>query len=137
MWQICKDSSNVSINKEELIQTLLNKQFAYYKSVLEIALIEREKLLAKLSLSTISPLMKQKQILLECVDELEIKLKPLKKYWLEVAYKYPAEHPVKKSLHQVDQILQELIGVIQHNETLLHQILTEYQNKISVYSDPS
>lgn len=74
-------NSNMDTPQEELLLQLLAKERGYYQTVLDIAREENSRLLAQCALADLQPLLKQKQIVLSCIQSIDHALTPLKRYW--------------------------------------------------------
>lgn len=98
------------LNKENLLYQLLKKERGYYKAILEIAQEENETLKSHQSITELKPLLKKKKILLTCINEIEVAMAPLKKYWQTKANRSdePSEK-IKVELHALNQLLKEIL----------------------------
>lgn len=109
-----------STSKEELLAALLEKELAYYMAVLDLSRCQHEAFKSKRPLSEITPLMRKKKVLLSCVDEIELAIRPLKKYWLEKTdYSDALSVGVKKKISSLDRLVKEILGLEKACEDML------------------
>ena len=69
-----------SIEKEKILFQLLQKERGYYAVVLELAKTEKEKLAQQRPFNELSQVLRKKQIILACIEEIEEDLQPLKSF---------------------------------------------------------
>ncbi len=114
-----------AMEKEEILSQLLEKECAYYRSVLELTQAENGYFQRKRPLNEITPLMKKKKILLSCIDEIESALSPLKKYWkTKPNHTDNLSTQVREQLTSLNTVLLELLELDRVNQ----QLFQEYQH---------
>ena len=107
---------------ELVLLKLLRKENGYYRVILELTKSEKEKLIKQRPFKEFHQLLKKKNIIFSCVEEIELELTPIKEYWKE--YKR-----LKTSLSgEIEIILSKL-------EMLLKEILEMDKNKIQDVRD--
>ncbi len=98
------------MSKEEVLCQLLKKEHGYYNAILEITRIEHEKLSSNQPLQEIRSLLKKKKIFLDCINEIESALAPLKKYWQTKTERTDsASEQIKEVLVSLDTVLKEIL----------------------------
>ncbi len=121
------------MSKEEVLIALLRKQHAYYTGVLELTDAENHVLSREGPLPEVTQLMKKKRILLECVQEIDTALSPLKRYWKEEASRSsPQAAAVQQQIDGLDKLLQEILRVDQENQNYFQQRLLALKEKMEV-----
>ena len=109
-----------SIEKEKILFQLLQKERGYYAVVLELAKTEKEKLTQQRPFNELSQVLRKKQIIIACIEEIEEDLQPLKSFWLE--YKQ-GSHNINKEiedlLKKLSYLVEEILVIDQENQTLL------------------
>jgi hypothetical protein len=99
-----------NMSKEEMLYQLLQKEYGYYTAILEITRIEHDKLNANLPISDIKSLLRKKKIFLDCINEIESALSPLKKYWQSKDNRSDSQsEQIKKILSDLDKVLKEIL----------------------------
>ncbi len=110
--------------KERELLDLLQKQKGYYCNILELTRQENEKYRAKRSFEEIMPLIKQKGIIIACVDELSSRLNPLKEYWnIKDDYSNFFSEKVREQLNELDLLMKELLKLDQENQELFQDLV--------------
>ena len=116
------------MNDTQHLISLLQKQKKYYERMLELSQKEYEKLLNQRPLEEITPLIKQRKVLLECIQDQELPLQQAKKKcFSDKASPMPQE--VNLSLKDLDSILQTLLSVDAENHTLMEKFLSRLKEK--------
>lgn len=114
-------NSLYEISKEEVLYQLLKKEHGYYLAVFEITNQENQKLQDSHAIKEVLELLHRKKKLLGHIQEIDLTLSPLKKYWLAKTDKS-------------DHLSQKIEAVLQEMEYLLGKILElhiESQKKLS------
>lgn len=98
------------LTKEDMLYLLLKKEHGYYKSILQIAQEENDKLKSHQTLADLKSLLKKKKILLSCINEIDVAMAPLKKYWQSKTNRtdQPSEK-IKLELDSLNKLLRELL----------------------------
>ena len=68
---------------EEIFLKFLEKESGYYHVILDLTCTEGERLEKGKPFEEIQNLLRKKKIILSCIEEIEISLAPLKKYWMQ------------------------------------------------------
>lgn len=106
--------------REEILYRLLKKQAGYYEAILDLAEEEFIKLNHCRSTPELLPLMKRKQVLLSCIEEIDRALVPIKKHWQ--AHKQeqcPGNARVQEELCRLEKLLARIIEIDTKNQALL------------------
>ena len=109
-----------SIEKEKILFQLLQKERGYYAVVLELAKTEKEKLTQQRPFNELSQVLRKKQIILACIEEIEEDLQPLKSFWLE--HKQDSQDmnkEIEDLLKKLSYLVEEILVIDQENQTLL------------------
>lgn len=123
------------MSKEEILSALLKKQHGYYQAVLEITEKEALQLQGKGSVAELTPLMKQKKILMQCIQEIDLALSPLKKHWKEKSDRSsPIDEEVKVELAKLNTVIKEILRVDEENQRRFQQKLLELKDRAKVKS---
>lgn len=119
-----------NLSKEEILYQLLKKEHGYYALILELTRQENEKLLKRVPLKEISPLLKQKKVILSCITEIENAMKPLKKFWKEKQDRTdPFSVQIKNQLSTLDSTLKEILQLDLIGQKSLQEHLEFFQEE--------
>ncbi len=119
-----------NMSKDEILHKLLKKELGYYQAILEITKQEHELFQAG-KIKSAMMLVKQKNILLSCVDDIEKALPPLKKWWREREDKANLDaYAIQDLLDTLDSTLKELLEWDEKNQELMKEQLLKLK-KIS------
>ena len=111
---------NDSIEKEKILFQLLQKERGYYAVVLELAKTEKEKLTQQRPFNELSQVLRKKQIILACIEEIEEDLKPLKSFWLDHKHdSLDMNKDIEELLKKLSYLVEEILEIDQENQTLL------------------
>lgn len=100
------------MTKEELLARLLHKEYGYYLAILDLTQQEHRKLKARAPINEISPILKQKKIIMACIVEVETALRPLKDYWKNKANRDDdASIRVKQEVAGLNKLMQEILNL--------------------------
>ena len=109
-----------SIEKEKILFQLLQKERGYYAVVLELAKTEKEKLAQQRPFNELSQVLRKKQIILACIEEIEEDLQPLKSFWLEHKQdSHDMNKEIDDLLKKLSYLVEEILVIDQENQTLL------------------
>ncbi len=112
------------MSKEEILRRLLQKQIGYYEVVLDLTRQEGVALEKNKGLSGLAPLMKKKQILLGCIEEIDHALRPVKERWRESKDRGTAlAQQVQECLSTLDGILKMTLEIDAKNQRLFQSQL--------------
>lgn len=119
------------MTKEQILYQLLQKEYGYYLSILEITKVENEKLSSHQPLSDINSLLKKKKILLSCIAEIEGALHPLKRHWQGKKDRSdPESVKIKHELAKMDQLLKEILELDLISQQILENYLESLQQPV-------
>jgi len=123
--------TNKNMPKAEILLRLLQKEQGYYEAILEITQQENRKFLNDRPFNEITPLLKKKQILLTCINDIETALKPIKEWWNNHKHddNDPKTSEIKKQLHTVETTVQELLSLDKVNQQMCQKILTKLKEQ--------
>ncbi len=120
-----------SMTKEELLCRLLNKECAYYRVIMELSRNERERLEKKAPFTEITKLLRKKKIILACIEEVEIAITPLKRYWDEKKNNGDSTaSQVNQLFKTLGQLVKDIITLDEGNQKLMQVYLDEMKEKI-------
>ena len=118
-----------NIPREEILRRLIQKERGYYLACLELLESQRQALINGRPFSEISPLLRKQQILLECIDDLEKALIPIKKSWkAKSSHEDPTSIEVRKELADLQLLLQDLLAKDKENQRLFNESLSSLKN---------
>lgn len=121
------------MSKEEVLRKLLAKEVAYYKGILELTEQENHLLKKNPTPSALASLGKKKQILLSCVEEIDIALTPIKRHWDKKSDKDdPDSKAVQAELETLNTLVQSILALDQENQTLMQALLTKLRDKQAI-----
>ena len=100
------------LEKEEVLLLLLKKEIGYYEAVLDLTTQENEIFLFGLSVKNIPKLLKEKNILLSCIEEIEEVLQPIKKNWSLESKQEKANLRLTKDIKEQFTILKKVMKKI-------------------------
>jgi hypothetical protein len=121
MWD---DTSTDLIQKsQEPLFLLLKKQCGYYNAILELTRLENDKFVCSRPLNEITPLMKQKKVLLTCIEEVEAVINQLNKSSEPNQEKESPSLAVKEQLLALDVLLKEILSLDEANQKLLQRYM--------------
>lgn len=120
-------SSIQNMSKEELLCHLLQKEFGYYLSILELTEEEHRRFEQKLPLKEIAPLLHKKKAHLHQISDIEKALSPLKEYWKEKNDRSDKpSQSVESELLKLHKLLKELLDLDlisqRHLENYIHAL---------------
>lgn len=118
------------MSKEELLYRLLEREHGFYKRILELTQEEKELFQCGLSIKSITDLMKQKKVVLGCIEEIERALQPLKAYWNDK--KERDSEPCKKveeSISKLEGLMKEILSLDEENQTLMQTRMQQLQTQ--------
>lgn len=115
---------------EEVFYHLLCKECNYYQRILEITTTEHEVLERGRPLKDVTQLMKQKKVLLACIEELDGTLKPMKKDWHKTKRtNSPFTEKILERLEELDTLLRETLEIDEANQKLFQKKLLQLREK--------
>jgi hypothetical protein len=130
MWNKSCEQIYAGKQVEEELPKLLEKQCGFYRVILELARNEHEKYTTHKPINEIVPLMKKKQILLACVEEIEEKIQPLKKSWKGRGGHSVQEEEFYQGLFEgIENLLAEIVTIDKANEAMLMAYMDALQKK--------
>lgn len=122
------------LSKEEVLYTLLQKEYGYYMNILELTREENDKLRTQKPMNEINPLLKKKRIILACIAEIETAILPLKKHWqLRKEKNDQFSTRIKQELANLDRLLKEILEL----DLVSQNILGNYLNSFNPTTPPS
>ncbi|MDF2576984.1 MAG: hypothetical protein K0S74_468 [Chlamydiales bacterium] len=125
--QSCK---NQSLDRDKHLLELLEKEVAYYQSILELSQLEQRKLQLDNSLDEVLSVIRKKKILLECIEQLQIELSPLKVYWKEKPPSLGGQDDlVRQRLSHLENILKQILSLSQSNQNQFEILLNKLKNR--------
>lgn len=130
MWDKSCDQTYSEKKVEDEFPKLLEKQCGFYRVILELARNEHEKYSSQKPMKEIIPLMKKKQILLACVEEIEEKIQPLKRIWEGRGEPSAQEKKFYQDLFEgIETLLAEIVAIDKANEVMLMAYMDALQKK--------
>jgi hypothetical protein len=118
------------MSKEEILYRLLKKEQGYYDAILELTESESEILSNKKAPTALTSVIKKKNVLFSCIDEIESAINPLKKLWKSKSKETDPHYLlVKRELHSLDKLLQKIIQMDQSNQKLMRSYLLDLKKK--------
>jgi hypothetical protein len=119
--------------KEEILYKLLKKEIGYYKAILELTEQENGALTRERPIREITTLMKKRKVLLNCVDEIDQALRPVKNLWVKNKDpNSPFAPKVEEKLVQLSETIGEILSLDNENQQLLKQALTRLKKTETV-----
>lgn len=112
-------------NKVELFLHLLRKQKNYYALILELDQEIAMVLHQKQNLQSISALQKRKKIILDCIDEMDNSLKPLKNIWLQLPESDPLYPEIVNEIKAIEDCLVKITEFEEGTRDMLKQSLSQ------------
>jgi hypothetical protein len=121
-------------DKDEILLELLEKELGFYRVTLELSRAEHQKFCNKRPMTEILSIMKKRKIILECIDEIEEQVRPLKKEWESKGeLKSFISEDIQEILKTLEDIIKEIIALSEENGRMLEQhmyLLTEQHEAI-------
>ena len=109
---------------EEIFLNLLEKETAYYHVILDLSRTEFERLETRCPFSGIQKLLKKKKIILACIEEIEVSLLPLKKYWIQnKKSKSETAEKIKLQFKVLGSTVKEILSQDKKNQGALEKYL--------------
>jgi hypothetical protein len=109
---------------ELVLLKLLKKENGYYRVILELTKNEKEKLLKQRPFQEFHQLLKKKNIIFSCIEEIELELTPIKEYWKEYkTFKTSLSAEIEVILRKLEILLKEILEVDQENQGLLKKYI--------------
>ena len=133
-----KKIAALKMSDEETLYHLLVKEHGYYRAILEITQLESEKLKYNYSNDEISPLLKKKMTLLNCIQENEQLMTPLKKAWqAKTEHSGSFSLQIDQELHLISKLLEEILQLDLTNQKILSNYLAflKEQNLLNQQKD--
>jgi hypothetical protein len=116
--------------KEELLYRLLEREHGFYKRILELTQEERDLFQCGLSIKSITELMKQKKVVLGCIEEIEHALAPLKIYWSEKKVRDDLTcKRVEEALGKLEGVMKEILSLDEENQILMQTRMSKLQSE--------
>ncbi|MBB64458.1 MAG: hypothetical protein CMO81_05295 [Waddliaceae bacterium] len=117
-------NSDTEMSKKEMLFRLLKKEAQYYNAILDLVKEEAFKLGNESTCNEVLPLIKKREILFSCIQEIEKALTPLKNDWKKDSNSLdPFTTQVKQQLLENDLILEQILKQDQENQKSMKKYL--------------
>lgn len=108
------------MSREAIFLLLLKKEVGYYKAILDLTKQEGEVISHKRPLSDLQSIIKKKQVLFSCVEEIESALQPIHRSWQNKKEHADSDSKkVKLQISDLQKLIQQILELDQANQKRL------------------